>query len=109
MSDRDSIRTKYRYLHGLLSFYFGQDFFDEYHDDEEAAIADYVGRTEEVDRREALGELDRMRADAESPEAFERDFAYLSWAYGPLGGPTPYREFADRLAAAISASLERRP
>ncbi|MDX6255709.1 MAG: CdiI immunity protein [Frankiales bacterium] len=109
MTDRDRVRLKYRYLDDLMGMYFGEDWFDEYDTDEKAALADYVRRTNDTRRRAALGELDRMRADAESPEAFERDFAYLSWAYGPLGGPTPYREFADRLAAAISASLERRP
>ncbi|MDX6227211.1 MAG: CdiI immunity protein [Frankiales bacterium] len=109
MSDKEAVRLKYRYLDGLMGFYFGEDWFDEYESDEAAAIADYLTHTQEVDRREALGELDRMRSEAESPDAFERDFAYLCWAYRPAGGPTPYREFADRLAAAISTSLERQP
>jgi hypothetical protein len=106
MSDRATIRLRYRYLYGMLGFYFGQDWFDEYQSDEGAAVSAYIRETEEVDRRETLAELDRIRADAESPEAFERDFRFLSWAYGPLGGPTPYRDFADRIADRIRASLD---
>lgn len=103
---RDLVRLRYRYLFKLVVVYFGEDWFDEYESDEAASIADYIRRTEEVDRRETLNELDRMRDESESPEQFERDFRYLSWAYGPPGGATPYRDFADRLADRIRASLD---
>jgi hypothetical protein len=106
LSDRDRVRVSYRYLEHLMIVYFGEDWFDEYESDEAASIADYIRRTEEVDRRETLNELDRMRDESESPEQFERDFRYLSWAYGPPGGATRYRDFADRLADRIRASLD---
>jgi hypothetical protein len=103
---RDLVRLRYRYLFKLVVVYFGEDWFDDYDSDEEAAMADFLSHTEEVDRRETLNELDRMRDESESPEQFERDFRYLSWAYGPPGGATPYRDFADRLADRIRASLD---
>jgi hypothetical protein len=105
-TERDRVRVRYRYISQLMGMYFGEDWFDEYESDEAASIADYIRRTEEVDRRETLNELDRMRDESESPEQFERDFRYLSWAYGPPGGATRYRDFADRLADRIRASLD---
>jgi hypothetical protein len=105
LSDRDRVRLTYRYLDTVMAIYFGQDMFDDYADEEEA-MADLLRGRREVDRHETLAELDRFRETSESPEQFERDFGYLSGAYLPPGRPTPYRDFADRLATAIRASLD---
>jgi CdiI immunity protein len=86
--------------------YFGQDFFDDYDDNEQLAIDDFIRRTNEAHRCGTLAELDLIRAKAESPEALERDLHYLAWSYRPPGHPTPYRDFADRLADRIRASLD---
>lgn len=106
LPEREQVRLTYRYLQQMLVIYFGEDWFDDYDGDETATFADFI-RSTNADRRAAtLDELDRIASAAQSPEVFERQFAHLSPGHRPDGDITPYRDFADRLAAAIRASFE---
>jgi hypothetical protein len=104
LDGKHQVRVRYRYLFDFLIVHFGEDWFDEY-PDEAASIADFIAHAPADQRQGTLGELMQMVRETPSPDQFERDFHYLCWAYRPGIGPSVYREFADRIAEQLQASL----
>ncbi len=105
MPDLEETHEQYPELFQLVGGYFNQDWFDEF-PDERSALADYVAVKSEPARRAALADLLRLRAAFKTEADLAAAMLRLSSAYAPRNSPTPIGDFADRIAAALRASLD---
>ncbi len=106
MREPSAIHEQYPELFQLIGGFFNQDMFDEF-PTEEAALADYIAVTSKADRGQALTELTQLRATSHTEADLRSAMSRLSSAYAPRNSSTPIGDFADRIAAALRASLDQ--
>jgi hypothetical protein len=104
MAESSEAHDEYPELFQLVAGFFNEDWFDDYAD-EAAAVADYVSQTTEEVRREALGEMRRLRTVSTSEPALAETMSKLGSGYSPRYPPTPMGDFLDRLIRALEDSI----